>query len=93
MYLRETKYGITLAVRVTPNASVNSLNFNLGTRLGVKLTASPVEGRANKALIKFLAKKAGVPPSSLTIIRGHSSRDKVILISGGDLETLRRNLE
>lgn len=93
MYLRETKEGVTVAVRVTPGASANSLTLNLGTQLGVKLTSPPVEGRANKALIKFLAKRAGVPPSSLTIMQGHSSRDKVILISGGDLETVRKNLE
>ncbi len=93
MYLRETKDGVTVAVRVTPGASANSLSLRTGDRLGVKLTAPPVEGRANKALLKFLAKRAGVPPSSLTILRGHSSRDKLILISGGILDELRKNLE
>ncbi|MDQ7785693.1 MAG: DUF167 domain-containing protein [Desulfomonilaceae bacterium] len=93
MYLKETKDGVTLAVRVTPNASANSLTFGPGARLGVKLTAPPTEGRANKELIKFLAKKARVPRSSLTIVRGHSSREKLILISGGHVDTIRTNLE
>lgn len=93
MYLRNTKEGVTLSVRVTPNASCNKLTRLSEDRLGVKLTAPPIEGRANKALIKFLAKKTGVPKSSITIVRGHSSRDKILLIANANQACLQTSLD
>jgi hypothetical protein len=59
----------------------------------VKLTAPPVEGRANKDLLKFLGKKLGVPSSSLTIISGYQSRDKAVLVRGMDSAAARERVE
>lgn len=84
MYLKAHEDGITLSVRVTPNSSRNALIFDQGDRLVVKLTAPAAEGKANKSLLKFIGKKLGVPPSSITIIRGHSSRDKVLFVPAID---------
>ena len=93
MCLRSTEDGdILLSVRVTPNASKNAILDSKQDTLGVKLTTPPVEGRANKALLKFLAKKLRVPASSMTIIRGRSSRTKLIRISDQTLEYIRSKL-
>jgi uncharacterized protein YggU (UPF0235/DUF167 family) len=48
----------------------------------VRVTAPPVEGRANAALCRLLAKAAGVPPSAVTVIRGQTGRDKLVRIEG-----------
>jgi uncharacterized protein (TIGR00251 family) len=93
MYLKATKDGVILSVRVTPNASSNRLTRVGDDCLGVRLSAPPIEGRANKELIKFLAKKAGVPKSSITIVRGRASRDKILLISSGNPASLQERLD
>lgn len=69
----------TLAIRVIPNAKQNKI-VDEGERLKVYLTAPAVDGRANKALIALLAEHFGVRKSSISIIRGEKSRDKVIQI-------------
>jgi uncharacterized protein (TIGR00251 family) len=84
MYLKAYQDGIILKVKVTPNASRNALVPGQGDRLPVKLTSPPVEGKANKQLLKFIGKKLGVPPSSIIVIRGHSSREKVLFVPGID---------
>ncbi len=84
MYLKAHEDGIILKVKVTPNSSRNALILDHGDRLAVKLTSPPVEGKANKQLLKFIGKKLGVPPSSITVLRGHASREKVLFIPGID---------
>ena len=81
-YLREAAEGCTLAVRVQPGAKRTAIIgvFGDGAQLKIALQAPPVEGRANEALIEFLAQLAGVPKSSVTILSGHSSRSKVCAI-------------
>ena len=80
-HLHDGKKGSALAVRVTPRASKNEIVEILsdGT-VKVHLTAPPVEGKANEALLRFLAKEFGVPPSSIEIVRGHRSREKIIRV-------------
>ena len=83
-YLRPTDDGLRLAVQVQPKASHNEIAGPVGDRLKVRLTAPPVEGKANKALTKFLAKRLGVAGSKVTIVGGHKSRRKDLLITGLD---------
>ena len=80
--LRETTEGCTLAVRVQPGAKRTAIIgvFGDGAQLKIALQAPPVDGRANEALIEFLAQLAAVPKSSVTILSGHSSRSKVCAI-------------
>ena len=52
----------------------------------IKITAQPVEGKANKAVIEFLSKQFKVPKSSFEILKGQTSKDKTILIRVFDLE-------
>ncbi len=80
MCIREHKQGSTLQVRVTPRAATDALTGWKGDALGVRLKSAPVDGRANQALIKLMAKTLHVTPSSITILRGHSSREKVLLV-------------
>lgn len=67
-------------VRVTPNAKKNEVKDEAG-RLKVYLTAKPVEGKANKALIDLLSDHFHVKKSAIRIVKGEKSRDKVIEIS------------
>lgn len=66
-----------ITVRVTPRSSQEKIEVESGViRIWVK--AAPTDGEANRAVLKLLAKALGVAPSTLTIVRGESSRDKVI---------------
>jgi uncharacterized protein (TIGR00251 family) len=66
-----------------------------GVRAGavvVRISAPPVEGRANEALRKLIAKRAGVAKGRVSIVRGERSRDKVVRVEGVDEAQLRRSL-
>lgn len=70
-------------IRVTPNASKDEIlgwedDPRAGKVLRVRLQAPPVDGKANAALLKFLAKTWGVSKSSLTLLKGQSSRTKLV---------------
>jgi uncharacterized protein (TIGR00251 family) len=67
--------GRMIEVRVTPNASREQVTLD-GDRLLIRVTCPPEDGKANKAVTKLLAKALGLPPSRLTLVRGHTSRDK-----------------
>jgi uncharacterized protein (TIGR00251 family) len=93
MQIRETENGVVIRVKVTPNSSRSALLPGPEGLLAVKLTSPPVEGKANKELIKFLAKRIRIAPSAIAIIKGQSSREKTLLISGVDEKTVREILE
>jgi uncharacterized protein len=81
-----------LRVRVQPRARRDEI---VGERAGavvVRLTAPPVDGKANAALCAFIAKAAGVPRSHVEIVRGASARDKVVRVEGIAANELRRAL-
>ena len=77
-----TETGITLAVRVTPGATKSAVMAIGPDNVRIRLAARPVEGQANKALIEFLADRCSVRRSAVTILRGHTSRIKLIAIDG-----------
>jgi len=86
--------GVTIAVRVTPNASRNALVFDEERgQIVVRLSAPPVEGRSNTELVRYLGKLTGFSRSSFRIIKGASAREKVVLISGADPSEVRSRLE
>jgi uncharacterized protein len=76
-------------VRLRPRGSKNELIGMRGGVLQAKVTAPPVDGKANEALRKLVAKRLGVAPSRVSVVRGERSRDKVLRIEGVDEETLR----
>lgn len=71
--------GTTIPVRVTPKAARNRIVAEEGV-LRVYVTTVPEDGKANAAVLKLLAKALGVPKSRLTLLRGHTSRDKVFQV-------------
>ena len=73
---------VTLAVRVVPRAGRTAVAGVRGDALLVRLAAAPVDGAANDALVAFLAKLFEVPRRDITLVAGHTSRDKRISISG-----------
>ena len=82
----------TIKVRVQPKSSRNQVGgFQDGT-LRVRVTAAPTEGQANAAVIALLAKTLGVSKSRLEIIRGYSSRDKVVSVDTLTDQEVRRKL-
>lgn len=71
-----------LQIRVQPGASRNEIvDFN-GEVLRVRIAAPPVRDKANRELIVFLSKTLDVDKSSICIIKGHSSRNKVVSVAG-----------
>lgn len=81
-----------LTVRLQPRARRDEV---VGERDGVvviRVTAPPVDGKANTALCRLIAKAAGVAPSRVEIVRGHTAREKVIRVEGLDAEALRAAL-
>ena len=68
-----------LSIKVIPGSSRNMLKQE-GESIKVHLTAPPIDGKANEALVKFLAKHYNVSKSRVEIIKGHKSRDKVVKI-------------
>lgn len=71
--------GAEIEVRVTPKASRNAVHEEEG-RVRVYVTTVPEDGKANKAVTKLLAKALGVAPSSLTLVRGQTGRDKLFRV-------------
>lgn len=69
-----------LNIRVIPNAKQNKIVAE-ANRLKVYLTAPPVEGKANKALVEFLAEHFGVKKKQVRIVRGERGRDKVVEVN------------
>lgn len=72
----------TLAVRVVPRASREGVAGSEGGVLRIRLNAPPVEGKANEALARFLAKALGVPRGSVTLVAGQKGRNKIVRIEG-----------
>jgi uncharacterized protein len=92
-HLHDGKKGAALALRVTPRASKNEIVEVLsdGT-VKVHLTAPPVEGKANEALLKFLAEILDIPVSHLDIVAGSSGRDKLVSVIDMDAAILHKKI-
>lgn len=87
--IEEDGDSVTFEVRVAPRASRNAIMGVHEGALKVALTAPPVEGAANDALRKLIAKALGVPKSNIEIVRGERARNKVLRVRGVTLEALR----
>lgn len=84
---------IKLRIRVTPKASRNQIAGWRGKQLAVKVTAPPVEGAANEAVIKLLSKQLGLRACDIQIASGDSSRDKLVVIEGCEREDFLKRLK
>lgn len=95
--LRATAEGVTLAVRAQPGAKKTAITgiYGEGTTAQLKIAvhAQPLEGRANQALIEFLAETFSAPKSSIEIISGELSRSKIFLLRGVTAKSAEELLE
>jgi uncharacterized protein (TIGR00251 family) len=80
--VKDAPGGASFAVKVQPRARKNQVTGVVGDALKLALTAPPVEGRANQAVIGFFAELFQIPRASITIASGATSRNKVIRIAG-----------
>jgi uncharacterized protein (TIGR00251 family) len=79
-----------LGIRVQPRASKDQVVGWQGQSLKVRLTAPPVDGAANEALIAYLAKALGIPKVRIQLLRGETGREKVVEIGLEQAEVLKR---
>ncbi len=82
-----------LNIYVQPKASKNKIVGLHGEELKVATTAPPVDGKANKAIIAFLAKFFGLSKSTITLIRGQHSRHKQLSLAGITADEAREMIE
>ena len=81
---------IRLSIRLQPRSSRNEIAGLQGDRLKIRITAPPVEGMANEALIEFLSESLNISRRNVCIVSGHSSRNKIVEVCGVELEAVQR---
>ena len=94
---RLVKKGVLVDIRLSPNASANRIGAmekagDGKERLKISVTAIPEKGKANKALLKFLAKELGFPQKDMELAAGQTDRNKTVLITG-EAEAVLSKLE
>lgn len=77
------------SVRLQPRASKNEIAGLQGAALKVRVTAPPVDGLANEAMVELISTALRVSRRNVCIVSGHSSRTKVVEVSGADLESVQ----
>lgn len=93
--LKETKIGVTFSVQVVPRSSKCEIVGVTNDTLKIRLTAPPVEGKANEECLRFLSARFDMARSRLSIVGGQTSRRKVIQVSGigsNELEALLQRI-
>ena len=84
--------GTRLCIRAQPRASRDEIAGVAGNAIRVRLTAPPVDGAANEALLRFLASRLEVARAALTLVSGHTGRTKVVAVEGLTAEEVGRRL-
>ncbi len=92
LIITKTATGATFRVRVQPGASNNQILGVQQDALKIRISAAPVQGKANKVLIQFLAKQLRVKRSQVEITGGHTSRIKTIHVIGEGTEKKLQNI-
>lgn len=87
--LTATPEGIILQLKVVPGASRDRIAGELGGALKVTVSAAPEKGKANKAIVKLLARELGVKANQIDVVRGMTSPNKSVLIRNGDERAIR----
>jgi len=91
-YLRAQSDGVLLAIKLQPRASANEIGLPLGEELRIKVTAPPVDAAANEALLRLLAAHLSCPRQQLALVRGQTSRHKVVKIYSLSVEEVVERL-
>ncbi len=82
----------TLSVRIQPRSSKNEVVRMEGGGIKIRLSAPPVDGAANEALVKFLADLLDVTKSQVEIVSGHTAKNKIVRIEGVSQDTAEQLL-
>lgn len=85
--IKQTSEGILVNIKIVPNSSKNDIILE-DEFVKVKITAQPIEGKANKALIEFLSKRFKIPKTSIKIVRGEMNKEKTLLFQTDDEKKL-----
>lgn len=85
-YLRTYPDGVLLAVKLQPRASTNEIGEPFGNELRIKVTAPPVDDAANEALLRLLAETLACSRNQIELMRGRTSRHKLIRLRGISVE-------
>jgi len=83
--IKETPEGLIVKIKIVPNSSKNDIVLE-DEFIKVKVTAQPIENKANKALVEFLSKTFKIPKTSIEIVKGDTSKEKTLLFKVSDLE-------
>jgi uncharacterized protein (TIGR00251 family) len=89
-WLRVGNGRITLTLHIQPGAKKTEVAGQYGDALKIRLAAPPVDGKANAALLGFVAERLGLPKSAVTLKNGHTSRRKVLEVVNPPVDTERR---
>ena len=86
--IKQTDKGILVNLKIVPNSSKNDIVLE-EEFIKVKITAQPIEGKANKALIEFLAKRFKIPKTSIEIVKGETTKEKTVFfdVKDGDKQS------
>ncbi len=85
--IKETTNGLVFTLKIVPNSSKNDLIIE-DEFIKVKVTAQPIENKANKALIEYLSKEFKLPKTSIEILKGETSKDKTLLLKTADKDKI-----
>lgn len=88
--IKNTSDGLIIHIKIVPNSSKNDIVIE-EEFIKVKVTAQPIENKANKALIEFLSKFFKIPKTSIEILKGETSKEKTLLLKTND-ETKKANI-
>ncbi|HEY6414343.1 MAG TPA: DUF167 domain-containing protein [Edaphobacter sp.] len=91
-FVRDVADGCTVSVRVHPGARRNAVSGIHDGGVKISLTTPPVDGRANEALIAFVAELLGIPRGRVSLVAGVTSRTKVLRITGKSVAEVRAAL-
>ena len=91
-WLEETKQGVTIDLHVIPNARKSEIVGIHNDKLKIKISSPPVDGSANKEIVKFFSKKLKISKSNIYIISGEKSRDKRLLINDITMDKVRNSI-
>ena len=81
-----------MSVKLQPRASANEVGEPLGNELRIKVTAPPVDAAANEALVRLLAERLDYPRSKVELVRGQTSRHKLVKLYGISVEEVLAKL-
>lgn len=87
-----TPTGTRVHLHVVPRASRTAVLGLHGERVKLAVAAPPVDGEANEAIVRWLAKALGLPREAVTLVAGQTGRQKTVAIEGLDPEAVRRAL-